>query len=104
MNDFFTWVGEQIVGLVVGAIVTAVISFLYYRKHIKQIRDDIDQLKSGSLQNHSHSQFSPRSPEEIQLEIEKIEKRNEMWGLIIPLVFFLGVFAIMTVGMILSGD
>ena len=52
------------------------------------MQEDISQLKSGSLQNHSHSQLNPRSPEEIQLEIKKIEKRNEMWDSMFPIVFF----------------
>lgn len=100
MNVFFTWVVEQAEWLIAGAAVTAAVGFLYYRKHKKKMQNDIDQ--SRSFQNRNHSQSRPRSPEEIQLAIKKMEKRNEIWDEMSLIIFLLGLVAMGVVVLIVN--
>ncbi len=100
MNVFFTWVVEQAAWLIAGAAVSAAMCFLYFRKHKKQMRKDIDQ--SRSFQNRSHSQSRSRSPEEIQLAIKKMEKRNEIWDEMSLIIFLLGLVAMGIVVLIVN--
>ena len=100
MNVFLTWVVEQAAWLIAGAAVSVAMCFLYYRKHKKQMPKDIDQ--SGSSQNRSHSQPRPRSAEEIQLAIKKMEKRNEIWDEMSLIIFFLGLVAMGVVVLIVN--
>ena len=100
MNVFFTWVVEQAAWLIAGAAVSAAMCFLYFRKHKKQMRKDIDQ--SRSFQNRNRSQSRPRSPEEIQLAIKKMEKRNEIWDEMSLIIFLLGLVAMGIVVLIVN--
>ncbi|MDE0250293.1 MAG: hypothetical protein OXK72_04710 [Gammaproteobacteria bacterium] len=98
MTVFLTWVVEQAAWLIAGVAVSAVMCFLYYRKHKKQMPSD----QSRSFQNRSHSKSRPRSPEEIQLAIKKMEKRNEIWDEMSLIIFFLGLVAMGVVVLIVN--
>jgi len=98
MTVFLTWVVEQAAWLIAGVAVSAAMCFLYYRKHKKQMPSD----QSRSLQNRSHSKSRPRSPEEIQLAIKKMEKRNEVWDEMSLIIFFLGLVAMGVVVLIVN--